>query len=201
MIKAESKLKLACLFVAISLLSLIGCSKNSIENAVEEHTDEIGFVIANVNGKSFKTPNEDLLLDNLGKFAGASINLLSNLYIITISAIDVQDGLGQPKNIGLVIIDTDFNTLEVGKVFNTVALNIATPGAGAWYLENSEFDTDETLFKEGLQEIVIKITALDRENKLISGEFSFERLEPETNTHYSITDGKFTNLPYKLKER
>jgi hypothetical protein len=193
-VMGEVKYKISVFAVALfGILSINGCSKSDTFIIDEKITNTIAFT-AKVNGENFKIPT-------IAEFAGASVSILPEFYLITIIAIDIQEGTNHPKNIALTMMGDDFNSLEVGRVFNTVAPNITSEGALAGYSENILNDRDKAVFNfEDIEEISIKVTALDRKKKIISGEFNFKGLDAETNTWYSVTEGKFANLLYKLKE-
>ncbi|VAW11193.1 hypothetical protein MNBD_BACTEROID03-948 [hydrothermal vent metagenome] len=90
-----------------SILSINGRSKSDTSIIDEKITDTIAFT-AKVNGKSFKIPA-------IVEFVGASVSILPEFYLITIIAIDIQEGTDCPKNIALTMIGDDFNSLEARK--------------------------------------------------------------------------------------
>ncbi len=191
-------------------LLLIGCSPSSIEEAAEdlsaeeleeiieeENQEQFGSFTAQVNGALFKTPN-------LEDFARASISTSPTLYVVAISAIDIQEGITNAKVIALVIYGTDFNDFKVGAVFDEKSEDFISNGAGAGYAANSTNDNEDddvgVFDNDELDEIYIKITGLDMEKQLFSGEFSFKGTNVDTNTEFNITDGVFTDIPFELQE-
>jgi len=176
------------------VLSINGCSKSEASIIDETNTDTIS-LSAKINGVNFKIPN-------LEEFVGANISLLSEQYIITITGFDIQEGTDFPKNITLVMIGENFGDLKAGIVFNTIAADITSEGAGAGYSKSTENGREKAIFEfDDMTEIAIELTLFDRDKKLISGEFNFKGFDAETNNFYTVTDGIFTNLPYTIKER
>ncbi len=159
----------------------------SVEDAVGDVING-NAVTAKINGKDFGAPKE---------LVSAKIQLISNVYVISIGAGDA-DGINLIKGIILATSGLDFDTLKAGKTWSSVSTdpnNIAEAG----YTEddrNNEVNDFET---EITEDIFIKITAIDKEKKLISGEFNFVVVDEDTNKKYTATNGKFTDIPYLLE--
>ena len=186
------------------LTSLFSCSKSSIENAIDKGQIEdslgeevIGDLTAKVNGENFKALK-------IKEFIIGSITTSEELYVITIAAVDIESGAKNAKAMGLYMIGQDFNRVGEGKIYNTVVNDLFTEGALAGYyndINSEDDDSDDSFFgPEEIKEIYIKITALDREKQLISGEFNFKGSNKETEVLYVISDGEFTNIAYKFHE-
>ncbi|WP_339713304.1 hypothetical protein [uncultured Kriegella sp.] len=207
------------LFTAVLLLFVnIGCTTEGIETPLEnlikdeieeeqvdresdEEDDEDqeeqevnSSMTAKINGNDFKTST--VFQQYL---AGASVSMNEDIYAIGVIAFDIQLDLRKPKSIYLFMYGDDFDELKIGSAFTTVT-NIAIPetgGAFAIYSEDPDTEVEDNEFStEKVESINIKITALDKENHLISGEFSFTAIDEDTNKKYIITDGKFQDMKY-----
>lgn len=206
------------LFIAVLLLLVnIGCTTEGIDTPLdnlikdeikddqtghesqdgeeEEEEQEINaYLTAKINGNDFKTST--VLQQYL---AGASVSINEDWYGIGVVGFDIQLDIRKPRSIYLFMYGEDFNELKVGTSFTTVT-NIAIPengGAFALYSEDLDTEVEDNEFStEKVESISIKITALDKENNLISGEFSFTAVDEDTNKKYTVTDGKFQNMKY-----
>lgn len=195
------------IILALLLMSFYSCSKSSIENAVDKLTEEqiedildeetIGSITAKVNGVNFAT-------SNVKEFLIASVSISEEFYIITIVGVDAQSGTKNAKVMGLYMLGQDFNNVDTGKTYDTVLEDLFVDGALAAYHENidsDDDDSDDSFFGPNeIEEIFIKITALDREKKIISGEFNFKGTNEETGVFYEVTNGKFTDIAYEFHE-
>ncbi|MEM9001845.1 MAG: hypothetical protein AAGB24_16420 [Bacteroidota bacterium] len=138
---------------------------------------------AKVNGVDFNNGE--------GLIAGAFTEE-SGFYVIAIVAGEIIDD-NNVKAIGLAVSGFDFDTLEAGKEWTVVENETNFESAIGSYGEGetiNDQDTDETL------DIFVRITSIDKENRLISGEFTFIALDEDTNMEYVVTDGRFTDIFY-----
>ncbi len=172
--------------LSISFFLLSACS---VEDVIEQLVDEGDFT-AKVNGDNFSAEKAAIVAK-----IDTNINQ-SNLYYIGIAAGDIVS-TEKVKGIGLVMVGSDFDQLSAGETFDEVSEN-DTEGGGAGYSEDlgtSDVNIDTDL----IESVFIKITAIDKDKKLISGEFNFVVLDEDTNKKYTVTNGKFTDIPYLLE--
>ncbi len=133
----------------------------------------------------------------------ASVATSKELYIFTIVGIDVEFGAKNAKVLELYTVGQNFNSIGKGKIYNAVVDNLFTKGALAAYRNNrnlNDDDSDNPFFgPKEIEEIFIKITAMNREKQLISGKFNFKGIK-ETGVFYEVTDGKFKNIAYEIQK-
>ena len=162
---------------------------------------EMGSVTAKVNGEDFETwktddPLQYLALKIYEPVAEVGLYFPSDLvgeidgHFINIKAYDLKQGKKVAKLIMLGVIGTeDFESLSEGKTYGR-------DSAGADYAE--DLDTTDDIEAERItenEEVNVKITAIDHEKLLISGEFDFKGSNTETGKTYTVTDGIFINVP------
>ena len=175
------------LSISIALCFILtNCSPEEIKDRIEDEfggTDGTDFV-AKVNGKQFGASLENV---------HAYITVTENVYTVAIGAGAVE-GLTLGKAIAIAFSGSDYDELNAGSTHNSTEGQYP---AGAGYEEhytdsNEDYETDE------VESIYIKVTAIDKSNLTISGEFNFTAIDEDTNTTYTVTDGKFTNIPYEI---
>ncbi|MBM1107919.1 hypothetical protein JQC67_17320 [Aurantibacter crassamenti] len=198
---------------SISFLVINNCGKSTIENALEdiadadednegesnEDTEEqiIPSFTAQINDSEFEAT---LLISQ--SLTGARISNHSFGYALAITGQYVAQDLKSSKLIWLFAYGTDFNELKAGSEFNNVTSIILpqSPGAYAIYGEDPNSDIeDDNYGTSTVEEISIKITGIDREKMLISGEFNFIAVNDDTSQKYKITEGVFTDLTYEIQ--
>ncbi|SDM82608.1 hypothetical protein [Kriegella aquimaris] len=169
---------------------------NDGENEDDKGEQEINSSLtAKVNGNDFKTTT---VLQQY--IAGASVSVNENFYGIGVIALDVKLDIRKPRSIYLFMYGEDFNALKAGTSFTTVTNIVIPENGGAFAIYSEDPDTkveDDEISTEIVESISIKITALDKVNYLISGEFSYTAIDEDTNKKYIITDGKFEDMKYE----
>ena len=182
------------------LYVLNSCENATIDNDTETEEPEedvtaenrYGSLTATVNGEEFKTPD-------LEDFVGAEIDVSDGFFSISIVGADIRLGLNRVQAITLAILGPDFDSVQEGstytKQFDGLSLDEAAFGIYAQNIagEDGQDEGEGTVS----QEIFIKILKLDENLKRISGEFNFRGTDEETGNSYNVTDGVFSNVPYK----
>ncbi|OWW23784.1 hypothetical protein B4Q04_18720 [Zobellia sp. OII3] len=167
--------------------------ENEKEEEEEEVQEIIGTMTAKVNESNFATP--DFL-----ELTGAGVSINKGYYFLQISGFDVELGLKKAQYILLSIFGKDFNSVKSGSEWNTIVEDVLVGGALAAYSENIDTDdndnTSSTL--DVLEKVYIKITSIDHEKQLLSGEFSFSGKNKDTGKTYVVTDGTFKNYKYTI---
>ncbi|CAZ94632.1 hypothetical protein [Zobellia galactanivorans] len=167
--------------------------KEEEEEKEEEVKEIIGTMTAKVNESNFATP--DFL-----ELTGAGVSINKGYYFLQISGFDVELGLKKAQYILLSIFGKDFNSVKSGSEWNTIVEDVLVGGALAAYSENIDTDdndnTSSTL--DVLEKVYIKITSIDHEKQLLSGEFSFSGKNKDTGKTYVVTDGTFKNYKYTI---
>ncbi|HBK71502.1 MAG TPA: hypothetical protein DDZ39_07610 [Flavobacteriaceae bacterium] len=172
-------------FLSLSLILLIiSCTP---ETVLEDIIDKGDFT-AKVNGKNFNADNAAIATE-------ITIHSISGIYSIGMIAADVIN-VGTKKAIALVMIGSDFDQLVAGKTFTEIIKNEIEGGGGGYSEDITNNNVD--IGTDIVESIFIKITTIDKENKLISGEFNFIAIDEDTNKKYTVTDGKFKDIHYTL---
>jgi len=204
------------LVLLILLIIFSSCAKSALENTVEALTPDIetpeeddgegneeeeGIPLSNLTAK---VNDEDFDASKLitGPQIAAAVSFTNNGYFFIITAIDWQPSLKANQVILLSFFDFDFDDLDAGSKFdvpNPLAILSSEPGAYAAYAADLNTDDEiDGISTETIEEIYIEITAIDHENQLISGEFSFKGTAEDTTTTFEITEGVFTNVNYEI---
>ncbi|WP_298506290.1 hypothetical protein [uncultured Maribacter sp.] len=192
---------LTFLLVAFLVQTIHSCTESAVEDEIErlgeeEQEEKGGNMTAEVNGVSF-----DAFVMGNNEAVGASIKELPNgQYLGAISGYDFHTGLTRPKVIIFCIIGMDYDTLKNGEVYDTISSDLISTGAYAWYTQNNGAAGNEGFGdNKELEEIYVKITSIDKDKKLISGEFNYKGSSTTTGKTYRITKGKFSDVPFELE--
>lgn len=196
------------IFLSLCIVLLGSCSKGTVEDTIdgltpdietpEEEENILGSLTAKVNETDFNATRSIV-----GPYLGASVSILDNGYLLNIFAVDLQLSANRAQTIVLYVAGFDFDTLKADSKFdspNPFSIVGLEPGAYAIYAE--DLNTDDEVDGEGthtIEGLSIKITAIDLEKQLISGEFSFNGTAEDTTTMFEITDGIFTDVTYELQ--
>jgi len=180
-----SKLGIHILSMFILVMLCSSCS-------IDDITDEIlggGKVTATINGNKFESVAETDWVE---------ITSVPGYYTIILAAGDVQN-LKKGKALAFATIGEEYSTLKVGTTWNKVGTGSEINTAEAGYEENTSDDTNE-IDTEFTEDIYVKITSIDKDKKIISGEFSFTVVDEDTGKKFKVTNGKFMEITYKLTE-
>lgn len=183
-----SKQKRYLIFVLA--LTIIGTSC-SVEDVVPDDILGGGKVTATINGNKFESAKE---------YDKVEITTVSGVYIMALSAGDAE-GVSKLKGLVLVASGEDYSTLNSGKTWDEVGSNDEVNKARAAYSEDDGNSEVNDFSAELTEAIYIKITAIDKSKKTISGEFSFSVVDEDTGKKYKATNGKFTEVSYTLTEQ
>lgn len=178
------------LLILTLLVSLSGCLSDDVEEIIDD-IDDIsgtpGSLVADVNGDSFSSS---------GSFVTADLSDQQNGgFTITMAGVRFKDGFG--SGIALVLFGTGFESLAVGDTF--VGSDSERLVAGAYTIENLEDDNDSGEVNAGSLlngSSRCTITKIDRTNGLISGTFSFDAVDEDTEETFEIRNGVFTDIEY-----
>ncbi|PKA99455.1 hypothetical protein B0O79_3166 [Flavobacteriaceae bacterium MAR_2009_75] len=181
----------------------------------EDGSTVTGKLTAKVNGEEFKNwGQDDIKYFDLGLLdpkdfepqATVDFATFSDLseseqtYTIWIGAYDFDLGIKEVKFMFLYLAGKDFQSLAAGHTFEQI-FDIRFEGATAGYTENKNtYDDSEGSGTDEIEEIFVKITAIDHVKKLMSGEFNFKGKNSETDVVYEISDGVFKDIPIIIPE-
>jgi len=174
------------LFLAIICLS--ACGSDDIvmppgDNDAAPGTP--GSITCMINGESFSAS---------GVLATGVITFTGDFYGIALAGVDFfdQDTVG----LALAISGNGFSTLMEGQVITGEGDIVNNPVAAGEVNINQRPSKEITASSLETEVATITITRLDRDLELISGTFSFEGLDPNSNTSVIVTQGDFTDIPY-----
>lgn len=176
------------------------------EEEEEEETLPIGRMTAKINGEDFETYNfdENSLFAELPR-TQATLGFNNETYNFTLwvyGSTLLIDG-SDSRTITLFAFGRSLDELTKDKVFifKEDSSWLTEDGYYNDYLiggyTKSNSSDDEELEVDGteLLEGSLKITKIDLDKNLISGEFYFTSLDGETSLEYKVTEGFFTDIP------
>ena len=168
--------------------SLIACKSDDVSDLDDLLNDDDDLkgahVTAKVNGDQFTSADDALR---------ATFEETDMYFTLAFGAVSVSSG--KARGIALGVAGLSSEPLEVGATFTNEETDEGI-GVEAAYSEGPVNDADADVSTDELLEISIKLTAIDRDNKTISGEFNFKALDEESNKTYTITEGMFSEIPY-----
>jgi hypothetical protein len=110
---------------------------------------------------------------------------------LSISASTIQNGIAKSIVIS-IMSEKSFNTVSQNTEWDTKSKQTDFPTGFYYEIEN---DIEKEASSEFTEDAYLKITSIDKTKQLISGEFRFTASNKQNN--YSISNGVFTNVPYK----
>ncbi|GEQ85203.1 hypothetical protein ULMS_07110 [Patiriisocius marinistellae] len=174
-------------------LALNSCGSDDAEDIIEDiggggGDGSIAQITAKVNGNDFSS----LVVEGAVE---ARLSLLpingNQAYVFAIGGADLNGGL--PTAIGIAMGDSNFDALVNGKVHQGINdSNLEEQFALGTYQENDEINATT----ENTDNAIVKVTFIDKTNKVISGEFSFTATDEDSGQTFEVTQGRFTNVPY-----
>jgi len=172
---------------------LIGCSSDDDSSSTDDGGGVLGdsFITAKINGNDFEAVPVDRGVSTI------SAQLVQNeaFFTFTIAGIDLGVEITQGEAIAFSLAGTSFDLVTEGLQINNPITNpLALQFAGGYSSngtegENFDFDTDGS---SGF----LRITAIDKEAQIISGEFEYNVENSDTGEVLQITEGVFNNISY-----
>ena len=176
------------LLFAVALTTALSCAKSGNEPAPNPSVN----FIAKTDGAAFESG---------GHYVTAELSMeKTGPYTLIIGAFDYNDvNTGKGRAVTISFSGSDFDNLEVGDEFVDYD-KLTGEGAIGIYLDCQSFS--ECVGGTSLSEngsAYLKITALDKEKRIVSGEFAFDA-DDENENHYGITDGLFRKVEYLVED-
>lgn len=183
-------------YTLILSILLWSCSKEGSEDPNDNQlpADEPGTVSANIDVDFFRSH---------GFFSVSSdlhIDTDYDQYDLQIDGEGEDDGI--ERRITISIFGTDFTSVKAGDVF----VGGADVGSGGMRFDGDFYrrgrgeglgDIDDITDSEQTSASICTITAIDHQNRLISGTFKFKSIDIfGSGLTFDITDGMFTEIPY-----
>lgn len=157
---------------------------------------EAQVMTAKVDGVDFSVVESEDKLIQLDFFEG-SLDLNGDYYEINLNAYDF--GSSHVTTITLILYGANYSDLKAGSQFGGAiwkdeSVFIGAIGGVGRARIGDEVDSGGITPIEG--SINVEITKLDKENELISGEFSFVAYDEDNDENIVVTDGVFTNVKF-----
>lgn len=179
--------------LSVAFILLVSCSKSD-ENTSDDRLKSNN-ITANVNGAVFSSTGYG---HNLAKFRVALVNK-DFFELIILGSATTNDNI--VKRITISAFVSEKSHLGIGLEIKTV------PGE---YVNNPYCKFTEHISEIGKEEIEqvsansyvtgiahFKLTAVDKTNKTVSGEFSFTAYDADLDKQYDISDGTFNEVIYE----
>lgn len=136
------------------------------------------------------------------EFVGAEFSIGSgDRFQFLVEAFDYKNiNTGEGQSIFFSVPGDHFEDLKAGDELGDDD-NALLFGTLAIYTIHTTFDDYEgggSTSHDDFANIRVRITAIDKVNELISGEFSFVVYDDENDIYYQVTDGKFNNIVYTV---
>lgn len=175
------------LFVVV-LFSFMSCSDDDNDPVL---TDP--FLFAKVNGESFLAKEE---------FIDATFTQEGNdEYEFTLIAAEFDEITTiNSRVVSLLVFGEGFDDLSDGTQFSGLNIFTGTGAIGIFFIYQNSVITEESISLIGNNSASLKITAIDKTKQVISGEFSFTAENEDSGEQYTVTDGVFRDIKYKLEE-
>ncbi|PCJ91957.1 MAG: hypothetical protein COA50_16035 [Flavobacteriaceae bacterium] len=157
--------------ILIFIITLLSCSKSD-----DSSSSSLSFT-ALIDGENFEA-REDLIF-------ALEINK------VYLSVGGTNDNFKNTKTIDFTIDASITNVIETGTVMTDSNQNFDVLANYVDFDEDINAWSDETGGS-----YYIKITKIDYEKELVSGEFKFTLVDDDLNESFEITDGVFKNVPF-----
>lgn len=177
--------------ILFSLL-LVACSSDD-SGSTDNNNGGLGdsFITAKINGNDF----EAIPVDRNVPTISAELNENAAFFSLVISGIDLFENITEGEAIIIAMTGVSFDLVFAGAEVNNPVdnpLELAFGGGYAPYetgSPNVDFDTDGS---SGF----LRITAIDKEAQIISGEFEYNVENSDTGEVLLVTEGVFSNINY-----
>lgn len=177
-------IKYQYLFIASLLIALFSCEEGG-DGGIEPNPTE-----------NFTARAEGQPFESGGEFVAAELDFEEGYYFLSVVAYDYENiNTGRGRSIAITVSGSDFDDLEAGDEFTNYSIYTGL-GAIGTYLNHqtyADYHGGTSLTQE--ESIYVKITEIDKDNHLISGEFSFDVYDDEERI-YEVRDGVFNKLNY-----
>ena len=172
----------------IALLIMSSCGSDDTPDLLPDDDDVVPgtprSVTCKINGEGFSATVP---------FTGGTLSLTGSFYAIAIVGADF---FGRDTvSIAIAISGNELSTLNTGDAFSGTG-NILEDFAVGEVNVNNRPSVEQEASSSETDNATVTITKIDRDNKLISGTFSYEAVDPDSQTTFSVTEGVFTDIEY-----
>ncbi|MBR9774046.1 MAG: hypothetical protein GYB55_03200 [Cytophagales bacterium] len=191
--------KIHYLLFASLLMIFSSCDLSEVFDDEDDMDDpEAEIVTAKINGEAFSAVESDDALIQLDQVEG-DLDLNGDVFELSFTATDF--GQSYLTTLSLSLQGLNYSDLKAGSQFvgfTEENLSSGNPTGAAGVVAKASLD-GETEFA-GITLLVgtieVELTKLDKENELMSGEFSFVAYDDDNDTNIVVTEGVFTNVEF-----
>ncbi|WP_418639443.1 hypothetical protein [Winogradskyella sp.] len=174
------------LFMLVSLSVLVACSSNNSDDFNEPNDLSGAYLTAKVNGEDFVVEGNSILTGVYAQLVESN-----SVFVFGIGATTFDDGFNA-RVVSLALGGLDFDMVVAGGEYYAQQGDLTVAG---YYNEQNTNDT--YLSSESNMEAYVKITTIDKINRVVSGEFQFVSIDDDnSNITYAVTDGVFNEIEY-----
>lgn len=173
-------------YLIFALASVLFLACQSVDpNEIIENT-EGGSLSATINGEAFSVSGVQVSAEY-----AANTDMVQTMAVGGASL--PLDGI--TRGLVLAIVSTDGTGIQAGDVYS--GQSVVKVASCEWTLEEDMSEGVNAV--SNITEVAtIAITAIDYDNNLVSGTFSFDGVDKDaTSTIYEVRDGKFTDVPFR----
>lgn len=145
-----------------------------------------GSITADINGESFSASGI-LVTGELTE---------SNASVQTLAIVGAELPLsGLTRGLVLAVVSTDGGGIIAGETYSATSSTLRAAGE---YTLDDDAQIDVKAYSSNTDVASISITAIDFDQKLVSGTFSFDAVdEDDPNTVYEVRNGTFTDVSFE----
>ncbi|WP_422859485.1 hypothetical protein ACOKFD_00655 [Flagellimonas sp. S174] len=177
-------------------LVLIACSSNNDSGSIDDDNGGLpdSFITAKINGSNF----EAIPVDRGVPTISAELSENEAFFSMVIAGIDLEEDITQGEAIIIAMTGVSFDLVTTGVQINNPVDNPLELQFGGGYAPyeidgpNVDFDTDGTFGS-------LRITGIDKEKQIISGEFEYNVENSDTGETLQVTEGFFNKIQYTVK--
>ncbi len=182
--------------VFICSIMLTACSGEDDSGLTDDDNDGLtgSFITARINGNDF----EAIPVDRGVSTISAQLVQGEAFFTFTLAGIELSEDITQGEAIAFSMAGLSFDLVTEGvQINNPITDPLSLQFAGGYSSngiegENFDFDTEGgTGF--------LRITAIDKQERIISGEFEFDVENSDTSELIQVTDGVFNNIEYTIR--
>ncbi|MDN5215827.1 DUF6252 family protein [Fulvivirgaceae bacterium BMA12] len=126
-------------------------------------------------------------------FVTGALSTTNDIYSFALGGVDF---LGKDTvSIAMAMTGTDLSRLSAGDTFSGTGNIFINFALGTVIVKNRPA-VDEDASSSETDVATITVTKIDRDNELISGTFSYEAFDDDTQNTFKVTDGVFADIKY-----
>lgn len=145
----------------------------------------------------------DKPFSSLSEFTNAVVitNDFANFITITAASVEPDNTFAISESIGLVVSFTDLSEFRVSQTWQSGSMKIGESVVGQYiFVRGNQTSTEANIASSDTEDNKAKftITALNTDERTLSGTFSFVGIDEENGDEYTVTNGVFNEITYQL---